>query len=117
VQVDPIKPKLKPPATKRLKLKYDILLSNHGFKFNLRRYIKEAQREHDQKRKRGRGEKGMMDDDDDEGQGLTLVHFSAQLEPCLTQENTLYTVNIPQHPLNTVTQPLRAPSIPCKCSS
>jgi len=23
-----------------------------------------------------------------EGQGLTLVHFSAQLEPCLSQENT-----------------------------
>ena len=29
------------------------------------------------------------------GQGLTLVHFSAQLEPCLTQENTLYTLNTP----------------------
>jgi len=25
------------------------------------------------------------------GQGHTLVHFSAQLEPCLTQENTLHT--------------------------
>ena len=25
------------------------------------------------------------------GQGLTLVHFSAQLELCLTQENTLNT--------------------------
>ena len=23
------------------------------------------------------------------GQGLTLVHFSAQLEPCLSQANTL----------------------------
>ena len=29
--------------------------------------------------------------------GLTLVHFSAQLEPCLTQENTLHTL----HTLNT----------------
>jgi len=29
-------------------------------------------------------------------QGLKLVHFSAQLEPCLTQENTLYTL---KHPL------------------
>jgi hypothetical protein len=28
-------------------------------------------------------------------QGLTLVHFSAQLEPCLTQENTLHTPNTP----------------------
>ena len=37
-------------------------------------------------------------------QGLTLVHFSAQLEPCLTQENTLHTLNTlntPYHPLNT----------------
>jgi hypothetical protein len=25
-------------------------------------------------------------------QGLTLVHFSSQLEPCLTQENTLHTL-------------------------
>jgi len=38
VQVDPIKPKLKPPGTKRLKLKCDILLSTSAFKFNLRRY-------------------------------------------------------------------------------
>jgi hypothetical protein len=28
-------------------------------------------------------------------QGLTLVHFSAQLEPCLTQENTLHNLNTP----------------------
>jgi len=28
-------------------------------------------------------------------QGLILVHFSAQLEPCLTQENTLHTLNTP----------------------
>jgi len=38
VQVDPVKPKLKPPRDKRLKLKCDILLSNFPFKFNLRRY-------------------------------------------------------------------------------
>ena len=30
------------------------------------------------------------------GQGLTLVDFSAQREPCLTIENTLHT---PAHPL------------------
>ena len=38
MQIDPIKPKLRPPETKRLKLKYDGLLSNFGFKFNVRRY-------------------------------------------------------------------------------
>jgi len=39
VQVDPIKPKLKPPGTKRLKLKCDESLSNLAFNFNLRRFI------------------------------------------------------------------------------
>jgi len=39
VQVDPIKPKLKPPGTKRLKLTCDILLSTSAFRLNLRRYI------------------------------------------------------------------------------
>jgi hypothetical protein len=34
-------------------------------------------------------------------QGLTLVNFSAQLEPCLTQESTLHTINTSSHPLNT----------------
>jgi hypothetical protein len=29
------------------------------------------------------------------GQRLTLVHFLAQLEPCLTQEYTLHTLNTP----------------------
>jgi len=43
--------------------------------------------------------------------GLTLVHFSAQLEPCLSQENTLHTLNTR---LTRDTQPLRAPSIPCE---
>jgi len=35
-----MKPKLKAPGTKRLKLKCDILLSTSAFKFNLRRYPK-----------------------------------------------------------------------------
>ena len=39
VQVDPMQPKLKPPGTKSLKLKYDALLSNFCFKFISRRYI------------------------------------------------------------------------------
>jgi hypothetical protein len=33
-----MQPKLKPPRSKRLKLKCDILLSNFAFNFNLRRY-------------------------------------------------------------------------------
>jgi len=40
VQLDPIKPYLKPPGTKRLKLKCDEPLSNIAFNFNLRRHIK-----------------------------------------------------------------------------
>ena len=39
VQVDPIKPTLKPPGTKLLKLKYDEPPSNFAFKSNLRRYV------------------------------------------------------------------------------
>jgi hypothetical protein len=38
VQVDPIKPKLKPPGITRLKLIYDVPVSNFAFKFNLRHY-------------------------------------------------------------------------------
>ena len=33
-------------------------------------------------------------------QGLTLVHFSAQLEPCLTHKKSLHTINTPEDPLN-----------------
>jgi len=36
-----------------------------------------------------------------EGQGLTLVHYSAQLEPYLTNLHTLDTPDTPYHPLNT----------------
>ena len=38
MQVDPIKPKLKLPGAKRLKLQRDEPLSNFAFNFNLRRY-------------------------------------------------------------------------------
>ena len=34
-----MKPKLKPPRSKRLKLKCVVPLSNFAYKFNLRRYI------------------------------------------------------------------------------
>ena len=37
VQVAPIKPTLKAPGTKRLKLEFDELLSNFAFNFNTRR--------------------------------------------------------------------------------
>jgi len=40
VQVDPIKPTLSAPRTKRLKLNCDDLLSSFAFKLNLRRYTK-----------------------------------------------------------------------------
>jgi hypothetical protein len=39
VQIDPMKPTLKAPGAKRLKLKYDDPLSNFPFIFNLRRHI------------------------------------------------------------------------------
>jgi hypothetical protein len=42
VQIDPVKPELKPSGTKLLKLKRDILVSTSAFKFNLCRYIKAA---------------------------------------------------------------------------
>jgi hypothetical protein len=38
VQVNPIKPTLKAPGIKLLKLEFDKPLSNFAFKFNLRRY-------------------------------------------------------------------------------
>ena len=41
VQVDSMKPKLKPPGTKRSKLKCDILLSIYALEFILRRYTRE----------------------------------------------------------------------------
>ena len=41
VQLDPIKPTMKAPGIKLLKLKYDKPLSNFAFKFNLRHYNSE----------------------------------------------------------------------------
>jgi hypothetical protein len=41
VQVDPIKPTLKAPGTKRLKLEYGELVSSFAFSFKLRRYTME----------------------------------------------------------------------------
>ena len=52
MQVDPCRPTLKAPITKRLKLKYDELLSSFAFNFNLRRYTMSTTRwlEHHSKR-------------------------------------------------------------------
>jgi hypothetical protein len=68
VQIDPIESTLKAPENKRLKQKNEELLSDIGFKFNLRCYTKEEDRE-------------MVAVDS--WQGLTLVHVSAQPEPFL----------------------------------
>jgi len=38
VQVDPVKPTVKAPGTKRLQVEYDELLSSLAFKFKWRRY-------------------------------------------------------------------------------
>jgi len=35
------------------------------------------------------------------GQGLTLVHYTAQLKPFLTQKHAPNTPDTPYHPLNT----------------
>jgi hypothetical protein len=44
------------------------------------------------------------------GQGLPFVHVSAQLELCLTHQNTVHTLNTPYHTLNTgYTTPTRTP--------
>ena len=42
MQADPIKPTLRAPGTKSLKLQHDELLSDFAFKFNLHRYTKEG---------------------------------------------------------------------------
>ena len=75
VQVETMKPMLNAPGTKRLKLSYDEPLSNFAFEIQLAPLHGGPQR-----RRR---------------QGLTLVHFSAQLESCLTRKNTLHTLNTP----------------------
>ena len=70
MQLDPIKPKLKPPGSKLLKLKCDVLPSNFAFKFNLRRYNQVSICNTDG-----------ADVEQRYGQGLTLVHSSAQPKP------------------------------------
>jgi hypothetical protein len=45
VQLDPVKPTLKAPGTKRLKVKDDEPLPSSAFKVNLRRYSSEEEAE------------------------------------------------------------------------
>jgi len=85
-------PVLKRLRFQRLKLESHKLLSTFAFNFNLRQH-----------------NKGMNMTPLNEAiiisaesilrngyrQGLTLVHFSAQLEPCLTHKNTLHTLHTP----------------------
>jgi len=94
VQVDPIKTTLKAPGTKRLKLEFNELLSSFASKSNLRRYTEgiycSTRRisstsscgwQTSSRRWSRSGATGWR-------QGLTLVHFSAQLEPFLPQNTS-----------------------------
>ena len=67
MQVEPMKPTLKTPATKHMKLIYAELLSNFAFNVNLRRYPADDPRALQHQRQR-----------------LTLVHYSAQPESFLS---------------------------------
>ena len=110
VQVDPMKPKLKAFFTKRLKLNCDAPLSSFAFKFNLRRYV--GGTTHAAVCSRcsplcsGSAPHVFPTWSTPSPRcapppkrvtctrlGLTLVHFSAQLEPCMSPENALHTRN------------------------
>jgi len=87
VQVDPIKPTLIAPGSKRLKLDDDKLLSNFAFNFNLRRYNEGDEETLDLVRSTGAIVLS---------RGLTLVHFSAQPEPFLSLGYIEITRRVPQ---------------------
>jgi len=102
-----VKPRLKPLGTERLKLNCGILLSTSAFNCNLRQHTV-AVTAAGGLMSWGAAEFGQLG----HGQVLTLVHCSAQLEPCLSHTKTLYTLNTPNTPLTRATPPLRAPPIP-----
>ena len=103
MQVDPLKPSLKGPGSERLKLQCDDLLAFFAFTFNLRRYTVLAEDDwvawcshyHTPRVSDAAAEKVLhamcsglaspLSSPGTNGQGLTLVHFSAQPEPFLTQ--------------------------------
>jgi len=81
VQVDPIKPTLKAPGTKRLKLEYDVLLSNLAFKFILRRYIELLDRSDNVYAPDILGALDDADGDDDEKQTKNFLMQNIYLDP------------------------------------
>ena len=91
VHLDPIKPKLKAPGIKLSKLKFDKPLSNFAFNFNLRRYSEGGAACCPTRRSAPPPPRPPPPPQPAAAaaswlwtpwQGLTLVHFSAQLE-CL----------------------------------
>jgi hypothetical protein len=88
-----MRPKLKPPGIARLKLVYDDLLLNVAFKLNARRYsvvafgIEFIPSAYNSMTEDTAADRNRLDDQYDHpmlfcyGQGLTLVHTSAQPEP------------------------------------
>jgi len=93
VQVDPIKPKLKPPGTKRLKLECDGPLSNFAFKFKLLPQVRLWDVQTGDCVRIFTGHRGgvrslaMCPDGKSmaSGRGLHSSTFSPQLQPFLTQ--------------------------------
>jgi len=115
-----MKPVLKAPGSIVLKHRNDGRLSKFAFKFNLRRYTMHGMFQQGcgfQPAARGLGylecydyARHVLEDGSFQPgarvlgyveryeyarQGLTLVHFSAQLEPCVAQENTYTPLNTP----------------------
>ena len=76
------------------RVKYDEPLSNFAFNFKLRRYSVLLPR-FVAPVALPPGFRGAAADEPTLRRGLTLVHFSAQLEPFLTQKHTLNTPNTP----------------------
>jgi len=110
VQVDPIQPTLKVPGVERLKLKYDKLLSNVlqfcfnlAYIFNVRRYSKDVNIAGCMRRWREipTAVKNTLFESCNHGQGLTLVHYSAQPEPFMAQNTPQTLPDAPRHPPHT----------------
>ena len=86
MHVDPIKSTLKQSKTRRLKVKNDEQLSNFAFKFSLRRYILAGKYgvlwniSLHNRIAEGKDPFFEPDPGTDGRQGLTPVHFSAELE-------------------------------------
>jgi len=94
VQVDPIKPMLKPPGTKRLKLKYDESPSNFAFKFNLRRYNQVTPRA------MAKGRFVEIPALRGSGQGLTLLPYHSLLIP--SSYAPIIHFSFPDHPCSLI---------------